>query len=185
LPPTLVSYLAFAYASNTFRRDWRNAKPRNDAFNKDALGELTLRISSRYGSDPDAPDGLRLRSIINDLAERFPSSKKLNAPKVAASSVIELAYVQYSRLSLDAVHCSVTALGRHLSSERTESTRVLTVNVEARIPPAERLNTVLHACRALTGVAVGANELLGFTSASAELAALVAEFEANGWLTNA
>jgi len=28
--------------------------------------------------------------------------------------------VEYVRLSLDAVHCSVTALGRHLSRERVE-----------------------------------------------------------------
>jgi hypothetical protein len=33
------------------------------------------------------------------------------------------------------------------------------------------------------GVAVGANEMLGFTEASEKLAAIVTEFENNGWTT--
>jgi hypothetical protein len=48
-------------------------------------------------------------------------------------------------------------------------------------PPAELLETILHACRALTGVMVGANELVGFTSESGKIEALVSEFEKNGW----
>jgi len=64
--------------------------------------------------------------------------------------------VEYMRLSLDAVHCSVTALGRHLSGEPVQGRASLTVSVEARTSPAELLGTVLHACRALTGVMVGA-----------------------------
>jgi transposase len=59
---------------------------------------------------------------------------------------------EYMRLSLDAVHCSVTALGRHLSSEPVEGGAALTVSVEARTSPAELLGTVEHACRALTSV---------------------------------
>jgi hypothetical protein len=81
------------------------------------------------------------------------------------------------------VQCSVTALSRHLSSEPLEGSRAnLTVNVGARTSPAELLGTVVHACRALTGVMVGANELLGFTSESGRLEALVSEFEKNGWM---
>jgi hypothetical protein len=73
------------------------------------------------------------------------------------------------------------ALGRHLSSERTEIKSELTVSVIPHTPPAEVLSTVLHACRALMGVAVGANELVGFTTATPALAELVTEFEKNGW----
>jgi len=45
----------------------------------------------------------------------------------------------------------------------------------------ELMDTVLHACRALMGIAVGANEIIGFTNASGKLAALVTEFEKDGW----
>ena len=40
---------------------------------------------------------------------------KLKANKAAAEGSVEFAYIEYARLSLDGVHCSVTALGRHLS----------------------------------------------------------------------
>jgi hypothetical protein len=51
------------------------------------------------------------------------------------------------------------------------------VSVVPRTAPDEVLSTVLHASRALMGVAVGANELLGITTESHKLAAVVTEFE--------
>jgi MFS family permease len=48
---------------------------------------------------------------------------------------------------------------------------VLAVSVIPNPPPQETLSTILLACRALMGVAVGANELVGFTSASVTLGA--------------
>jgi hypothetical protein len=95
---------------------------------------------------------------------------------------VETAYVEYARLSLDGVHCSVTALGRHLIQERiAENHTELVVSVEARTSDAEMLSTILNSCRALIGVAVGANEILGFTTVSGQLEAMVTEFETNGW----
>jgi hypothetical protein len=55
------------------------------------------------------------------------------------------------------------------------------VSVVPNAPPKEVLSTVLHACSALMGAAVAANEQIGFTTASPSLAALHAEFETNGW----
>jgi hypothetical protein len=153
----------------------------DEAFNRKALGELTLRMTGKYGGDVSGPDALKLRGIIREVGKRFPKPKKLHADETAAEGTVETAYVEYGRLSLDAVHCSVTALGRHLSSERSDRTVELVVSVIPRSTPAEVLSTVLHACRALMGTAVGANELVGFTTASATLAALVTEFERNGW----
>jgi hypothetical protein len=76
----------------------------------------------------------------------------------------------------------VTALGRHLSPERiAENHTELVVSVEARTSDTEMLSTILRSCRALMGVAVGANEILGFTTASSQLEAMVTEFETNGW----
>jgi hypothetical protein len=153
----------------------------DEAFNRKALGEMTLRITGKYGGDVSGPDALKLRSIIREVGKQFPKPKKLHVDETAAEGAVETAYVEYGRLSLDAVHCSVTALGRHLSSERSDRTVELVVSVIPRTTPAEVLSTVLHACRALMGTAVGANEHIGFTTASATLAALVTEFERNGW----
>ncbi|MGA8499412.1 MAG: DUF5677 domain-containing protein [Xanthobacteraceae bacterium] len=155
---------------------------KDEAFNRQSLGELTLRLSKKHGADVSSPDSLTLRSIIKDIGKKFPETKKLNASKTAAEGAVETAYVEYARLSLDGVHCSVTALGRHLSREQIAENRTeLVVSVEARTLDAEILSTILHSCRALMGVAVGANEILGFTTVSAQLGAMVTEFEKNGW----
>jgi hypothetical protein len=156
---------------------------KHEAFNRQSLGELTLRLSKKHGANVSSPDSLTLRNIIKDIGERFPEGKKLNASKTAAEGAVETAYVEYARLSLDGVHCSVTALGRHLSrGQIAENHTELLVSVEARTSDAEMLSAILHLCRALMGVAVGANEILGFTTASAQLEATVAEFERQGWV---
>jgi hypothetical protein len=155
---------------------------KDEAFNGQSLGELTLRLSKKHGADVNSLDSLTLRSIIKDIGKKFPEPKKLSASKTAEEGVFETAYVEYARLSLDGVHCSVTALRRHLIREQiAENHTEFVVSVEARTSDAEILSTILHSCRALTGVAVGANEILGFTAASGQLGIMVTEFETNGW----
>jgi len=155
---------------------------KDEAFNRKSLGELTLRLSKKHGADVNSPDSLTLRSIINDIGEEFPKTMKLNARKTAAEGAVEIAYVEYARLSLDGVHCSLTALGRHLSRERIAANHTeLVLNVEPRTSDVEVLSTILHCCRAVMGVAIGANEILGFTAASDQLAAVLTEFENSGW----
>jgi hypothetical protein len=161
-----------------FVRDMRE----DEAFNRKALGELTLKITSTQGGDVNGPDALKLRNIIKNLGQEFPKPKKLNAGKTAAEGAVEMAYCEYARLSLDAVHCSVTALGYHLSRERTQEKTELVLSVVPRTAPAERLSTVLHECRALIAIAQGADELISDTTASATLAAPETEFISNGWL---
>jgi hypothetical protein len=153
---------------------------KDEAFNGQSLGELTLRLSKKHGADVNSLDSLTLRSIIKDIGKKFPEPKKLSASKTAEEGVFETAYVEYARLSLDGVHCSVTALRRHLIREQiAENHTEFVVSVEARTSDAEILSTILHSCRALTGVAVGANEI--FTAASGQLGIMVTEFETNGW----
>lgn len=153
----------------------------DEAFNRKALAQRTLQVTARCGADVDRPDALKLRSIIKELERQYPKSRKLEASKTAAVGVAEMAYVEYGRFSLEAVHCSVTALGRHISTELIDETNELVVSVIAQTSPAEVLSTVLDACRALMGAAIAANELLGFTTGTATLTALMSEFKANGW----
>ena len=155
---------------------------KDEAFNRQSLAEYTLKITNKHGADVNSPDSLTLRSLTKDIGKRFPESEKLNASKTAAEGAVEIAYVEYLRLSLDGVHCSVTALGRHLTRERiTENHTELVITVEAKTTDKEMFSAILDSCRALIGVAVGVNELLGFTSESGRLATLVAEFETNKW----
>jgi hypothetical protein len=154
----------------------------DEAVHRRTLGELTIKITSTQGGDVSGPDALKLRNIIKDLGQQFPQPKKLNAGKTAVKGGVEMAYVEYARLSLDAVHCSVTALGYHLSSEHTQGKSELMLDVVPRTTPAEELSTVLHACRALIAAARDADELIGYTTAGATLAALETEFVNNGWL---
>ncbi|MFK4488893.1 DUF5677 domain-containing protein [Bradyrhizobium sp. USDA 336] len=153
----------------------------DEAYNRSALATLTLKLTSKHGGDVNSADSLTLRDIVKDHAKRFPRQNKLQASKTAAAGVVELSYVEYMRFSLDAVHCSVTALGRHLSHEKTADSMELLVSVEANTTVEEQHDTILHACNALLGTAVAANELLGFTSASEQLARQFDEFRAAGW----
>jgi hypothetical protein len=154
---------------------------KDEAFNRKALGELTLQITSRHGGDVCGADALKLRNILNDINQQFPQSKKLNTAKTAVEGGVEMAYCEYVRLSLDAVHCSVTALGHHLWSEHTNDKIELVLSIVPQTTTAELLSTVLHACRALIKTAVHTNELVGFATGGEVFTELVAEFERNGW----
>jgi hypothetical protein len=155
---------------------------KDEAFNRQSLAEFTLKITSKHGADVGSPDSLILRSLIKDIGKQFPETKKLNASKTAAEGAVEIAYAEYLRLSLDGVHCSVTALGRHLERELiAENHSELVISIEAKTADKEMLSAIVHSCRALIGVAVGANEILEFTTATNQLTKLVAEFETNDW----
>jgi hypothetical protein len=147
----------------------------DDAANRQALGQLSLKISTLMGGDPNDESGKLLRSLMKQSSEKFPDSKKLRVNEIAEKTLVRSAYVKYSRLSLEAVHCSVTALGRHLEREKVEGGYVLGVTVHPTPKPSEVLNTLVHLCRALLWTAVTANELLGFTSESDQLGPLADE----------
>jgi uncharacterized protein DUF5677 len=155
---------------------------RQDEFaNRKALAQLTMELTGRQGGDLDAPDALKLRSILKDLRTEHSEAKQLKARAVAAGGELEMIYFEYRRFSLDAVHCSVTALGRHLSGEHSDRRSELILSVIPNTPPEEVLNTVVHANHALLCAAVGANELVRCESSNIPLSGLWAEFEANGW----
>ncbi|MDF0523305.1 hypothetical protein P0R31_39630 [Bradyrhizobium yuanmingense] len=101
----------------------------DEAYNRNALATLTLKLTSKHGGDVNSGDSLTLRDIVKDHAKRFPRQNELQAARTAAAGVVELSYVEYMRFSLDAVHCSVTALGRHLSHEKTDAGIELLVSV--------------------------------------------------------
>jgi hypothetical protein len=155
---------------------------RQDEFaNRKALAQLTIELTGRQGGDVNAPGALKLRSILKDLRTDHPEAKQLQALAIAADGELEMIYFEYRRFSLDAVHCSVTALGRHLSGEHSDGRSELTLSVIPNTPPEEVLNTIMHANHALLCAAVGANELVRCESSYTALSGLWTEFEANGW----
>jgi hypothetical protein len=156
----------------------------DDILNRKSLGQTTVRLVAQHGGDLNNAGGLALREIIRDLVETNASPKKLHADKVAEMGVVGLHYVDYNRLSLDSLHCSVTAIARHVKSERvSELQTVVSVNVEPKLDKDEAVKTVLHLCRALLCVAITANELLGNTSAGGQLTTAMEEYEKHGWAT--
>ena len=123
-----------------------------------------------------------MRRLIREVAERHPEAKKLTASEIADKSVIELLYVIYQQLSLEALHCSITALGRHLTREQGEAANwELVLSVGPRIGEGTLFKTPIQICDAVICVTVTTNELVGFTSQSERLAELANEFTANGW----
>jgi hypothetical protein len=68
----------------------------DEAFNRNALAEMTLKISATHGADVDAPGALQLRSIINNHRKESPTTKRLHANKIAAVGAVGIAYVTYS-----------------------------------------------------------------------------------------
>ena len=151
---------------------------KDEAFNRQAIGTLALELSKKSRGDVDDEAALMLRELIRSTNKEFPGSKKLSANNIARGTSFETAYVEYSRLSLDAVHCSVTALGRHLSREVEDKETFLTVNVHPTAAPKEVLDTLIVLCRGLLGVTIGANELLGGTSKNESLRTLSDELDA-------
>src|SRR5262249_3896206 len=116
-----------------------------------------------------------------DLRTEHREAKQLQAQAVAADGGLEMIYFEYKKFSLDAVHCSVTALGRHLSGEHDDGHSELTLSVIPNTPPEEVTNTIIHANHALLCAAVGANEFVRSEASKTALSGLWKEFEDNGW----
>jgi hypothetical protein len=152
----------------------------DEAANRAVLAKLVMELTGKHG-DVNAPDALKVRAKIKELRTSHPEAKQLEARAVAADGELGMAYFEYRKFSLDAVHCSVTALRRHLSGEHGDGRSELTLSVIPNTPPEEVLNTVLHANHALLCAAVGANELVRCDTSRAVLSDLWIEFEANGW----
>jgi hypothetical protein len=154
----------------------------DDALNRKTLAQITMKLSAQHGADVNNEGAQLLRQFIRQLADTYKDSKKLHADKVAAMGAIELHYVDYTQLSLDPLHCSMTALGRHVRSERLSETKTMVdISVEPRLHADETAKTVRLLCRAAMAVAIAANELLGNTSAGGQLTTAVEEFDRLGW----
>ncbi len=143
------------------------AMKNDEAANRTAIGGMTVKLSCRHGGDINSPETLRLRELIRKTAKEFQAAKKVSATEVAAQGVCELAYIPYLQLSHDALHCSFTALQRHLSFEREGDIMHHVMSVHPNSKPEEKTDTILMACNALLGVAIAANEIMGFIGPNA------------------
>ncbi len=153
----------------------------DEAFNRTALGKVTMELSHRHGADMNSEGAEKLRTVLRQIAKDFQRRKKLSTLAVASQSALELSYVPYLRVSHDALHCSVTALARHLSREGKNGTLRFYLNAHPNSEPGEKRQTILLACSALIGAAIGANQILGGTPAGPHLTNLTDEFISNDW----
>jgi hypothetical protein len=142
----------------------------DEAANRKSLGELALKFSSPEFKGSEAARSVR--DQIRRLNARFAKPSKFKATEVAAMSAVKFAYLPYFQLSLDAVHPSLAALGRHLHSEQEADGKYLTVRVVPPPKAGELLETIDWACDALLGVCVAVNELLGGTAKNDALRAV-------------
>jgi Family of unknown function (DUF5677) len=154
----------------------------DDALNRRSLGQTTMKVSVRHGADPNSENSMTLRNILREIAKAYADPKKLYADKVAAMGKLEIHYVDYARLSLDSLHCSITALGRHITKEAEGNDHtIVTLNVEPRVTDNERLGTVLLLCRSLMGSGYAVHDMVGPVNGFGAFVLMVDEFEANGW----
>jgi hypothetical protein len=145
----------------------------DDAASRKTLGQLTLKLTSRAGGNIEAGDAKTLRDLIRESETRFPDGKKLRVDRTALGGLVELVYATFAQLSLEAVHPSVTALGRHVRTELEGDTRHLVVDVVPEVAERELLRTVWWACDALVGVTIAFNEAVGGTTMDGAIRAVL------------
>jgi Family of unknown function (DUF5677) len=133
----------------------------DDAASRKAIGQVTLKLSSRPGADNNDENGQILRDLIRQSESRFPD--RLHVDKTALGSAVGLAYATFDQLSLEAAHPTITALGRHLHSELEGDTRHPVIDVVPDVTERQLLRTVWWSCDALLGVAIAFNEIVGGT----------------------
>jgi hypothetical protein len=140
--------------------------------NRRTLGELILKLTSDDGADMDSDGAKFIRASISEIKKKYPKLTKLNVNKTAARGPVEHAYISYSRLSLDSVHPSISALGRHVRSKRDGNTMQYFLDITPSHRALDYADTLRMACEALLGVSIGTNEILGGSSMNESLNAL-------------
>lgn len=156
--------LIWAAALNERGSDFVADMLNDEAASRKAVGQTTLKLTSRAGADSDAGDAKLLRDLIRQSEMRFPEGKKLHVDKTALGTAVELVYATYGQLSLDSAHPTISALGRYLHSEFEGGTRHLVIDVMPSVPEKEVLRTLQWACEALLGVIVASNQIVGGTA---------------------
>lgn len=126
----------------------------------------------------------QLRARVQELKERRPKAKLLNAKEALKDSVMRKAYLFYSQLSGDAAHPSITALRRHLLRLEENGEQILGLDIHPVERGIEVSNTLDIACNAVLGTCVGVNQILEGTTAVALLNQLVAEYDAMSGIAN-
>jgi hypothetical protein len=118
----------------------------------------------------------RLKETYENLSTQWPKAKFLNPKGVAEGGQIESIYLQYSQLSADAAHPSLTALCRYLLHEEGTSMRGIDVCPVPR--SGEMASTVHIACIALISACVAFNQIVGPTIPGRAINGIVDEFDA-------
>jgi hypothetical protein len=151
------------------------------AMRADDIKSLMLRgkfviekIAPAEGVGADLAD--KLRNRLQDMKARWPKAGFLKPKEAAEQSVVGISYIQYSQLSADAAHPSITALKRHLFITQEGGENVAGLDIRPRERGSEIRDTVDIGCNAVVGVLVGVNQLLDVEKAREPVRAVFEEY---------
>jgi hypothetical protein len=118
-----------------------------------------------------------LERFLTKLKAETATGKAVDFRSAADAAKVGDAYIIYRVLSTDAAHPSAMSLSRHVTSKLDENTEYVTLVAEPSFESSEIAETLEFGCSALLGVCVGANNLVGGTTAGKELHMLFDEYK--------
>jgi hypothetical protein len=149
---------------------------RADAASKKRQSNLVIET---YAEDEERLETVvRLSEVVKAIESSHPKAKPLNTKELSKKNPAGSSYLMFSALSEQAVHVSVSSLGRHLGQDLEGDKVYLRVDIAPDPTEEQLVALLLDLLRIVLGVIVGANEITGGTKSGLELHAHMEEFEA-------
>lgn len=122
---------------------------------------MQARFHAERGEDTLPEDLIeRLAQFATDVGARYPKSGYLNQKRIAEGTFAENAYGQYSLVSDDSAHATMTSMARHILKTAPDATTLVEVP-EPKV--GEICGTARMACEMTLGVILAAREIFGGT----------------------
>lgn len=122
---------------------------------------MQARFHAERGEDT-LPDDLieRLTQFARDVEARYPKGGYLNQKRIAEGTFAEKAYGQYSLISDDSAHATMTSMARHILTTAPDATTLIDVP-EPKV--GEICGTARMACEMTLGIILATREIFGGT----------------------
>jgi hypothetical protein len=143
----------------------------DDAFSRHRRGKRLLQWSKTQASPRDFER--KLEEFLEDYEEKNPDKAAIQHATAADVGAVKGGYIIYGELSTDAAHPSAVSLDRHADFDETGNE--FTLRARPEVVQDEVEQTLEFGCSATLGVAVAANQILGFP---VKLNDLAEEFQA-------